>query len=154
MKRILLWGLVLLSPGLLLQGCAHEPKPSAAESAKGAFDELRSAVFSEIPDTNRSQKVAVLVDQLEQIMSEAVEARKANAARIAALNTNYDAKEDDFRALFKEFNAKRDARQERILVFDQRARALTTEKEWKAISRDVARALEESARAAMTASGM
>ena len=128
-------------------GCTPEPKPSAVVAEKGAFDELRAAVLAEIPDTDRANKVAVLVDQLEQLMSEAAEARNAHTARIFALNTNYDATEDDFRAVFREFNAKRDARQERVLTIDQRARALTTPKEWKVLSRDVARALEMSARA-------
>jgi hypothetical protein len=128
-------------------GCSHEPKPSAQVAAKGAFDELRIAVRAEIEDTTRANKVAVMIDQLEQLMTEASEARKAHTARIFALNTNYDATEDDFRAAFKEFNAKRDDRQERVLAIGQRVRALTTSKEWKAISRDVARALEESATA-------
>jgi len=148
------WGAWLLPLVILLMSCSHEPKPSAQVTAKGAFDELRIAVRAEIEDTNRVNKVAVMVDQLEQFMTEAAEARKAHSARIFALNTNYDATEDDFRSLFKDFNAKRDARQERILAFDQRARALTTEKEWKAISRDVARALEDSARAELGMSGM
>jgi len=147
MMRTVAWRVLVLATAALLSSCAGEPKPSAQAASKGAFDELRTAVLAEIADTQRAHTVAVLVDQLEQLMAEAVEARKAHAAKIHALNSNYDAFEDDFRTVFREFNAKRDARQERILAIDQRARSLTTPKEWKAISRDVARALEEAARA-------
>ena len=147
MMRTVAWGAWFFSMVMFMSNCSHEPKPSAQVTAKGAFDELRTSVLAEIADTQRAHTVAVLVDQLEQLMAEAVEARKAHAAKVHALNSNYDAFEDDFRTLFREFNAKRDARQELILAIDQRARSLTTAKEWKAISRDVARALEESARA-------
>ncbi len=61
-----------LLPFLVLAGCSHEPKPSALGSAKGAFDELRATVRGEIRDPDKAVEVAGLVDQLEQIMMEAL----------------------------------------------------------------------------------
>jgi hypothetical protein len=135
---------VLLS---LLAGCSHEPKPSAVVSAKGAFEELRTAVRDEIKDPAKSAEVVGLVDQLEQIMIEAAETRKAHTARLHLLNANYDETEEDFKVAFAEFNAKQNSRQERILAIDQRARVLTTASEWKAIFKEVAHTLEAAARA-------
>ena len=39
---------------LLAAGCSHKPKPSALESAEGAFDELRAAVRREIKDPGKA----------------------------------------------------------------------------------------------------
>ena len=132
---------------LILPGCSHEPKPSALVSAKGVFDELRAAVLREIKDPERANQVTVLVDQLEQLMIDAAEARKEHAHRMRSLNANYDATEEDFRALFTGFNVKQKIRQDWLLVIDERAREITTDREWKALSQGVAHALEASAKA-------
>ena len=74
-----------------------------------AFNELRAAVRDEIKDPTRAAEVAVLVDQMEQLMIEATEARKAHQVRLRALVRDYDATEEDFRAAFREFNGRRSA---------------------------------------------
>ena len=146
-KKLPLRALCALLPFLALAGCSHEPKPSALVSAKGAFGELRAAVRGEIKDPHKAAEVAGLVDQLEQTMIEAVEARKGHAVRMRSLNSNYDAPEEDFKAAFREFNEKRSSRQDRILAIDQQARALTTAGEWKAISKVAAHAFVAAAQA-------
>ena len=120
---------------ILLVGCSHEPKPTALVSAKGALDEFRSAVLREIKDPDKASQVAGLVDQAERVLIEANDDRKAHDARIQSLNADYDATEEDFRAAFREFNAKWNDHQDRILDLNQRAKALTTAKEWKALTK-------------------
>ncbi len=146
-KKLAFRALCALLPFLVLAGCSHEPKPSALVSAKGAFGELRRAVLHEIRDPGKAVEVTGLVDQLEQLMIETSEARTAHIARIRLLNANYNATEEDFRNAFREFNTKRGSRQDGLLAIDQRARALTTSREWKALSKDVAHALEDSVKA-------
>ena len=87
----------------------------------------------EIRDPDRAAKGVILVDQLEQIMIDAANDRKAHVDRIRALNADYDATEEDFRVMFREFNAKRSDRQARIIDINQQAKNLTTMKEWKAL---------------------
>jgi hypothetical protein len=101
---------------MLLSGCSHQPKPSAVESAKGLFDELRMAVGKEVKDPARSSQLVQLVGELEQAMIEARDARKTHDARLRSLNANYDATEEDFRTLFREFDEKKKERQDRILA--------------------------------------
>lgn len=134
---------------MLHSGCSHQPKPPAVESAKGAFDELRVAVRKKISEPSRAQEVVGLVDQLEQAMVDASKARKVHESRLRSLNANYDATEQDFKDVFREFNSEKSRRLEHILTIDQRARTLTTEREWTALSKDVARALESAAKAEM-----
>ena len=132
---------------LVLTGCSHAPKPTALVSAKEAFDDLRAAVRDEIKDPARAAEVAGLVDQMEQMMIESTEARKDHAVRLRSLIANYDASEEDFKAAFREFNAKKTGRQDRLLVIDQRAKSLTTDKEWKPIVKAGRRAFEAAVRA-------
>jgi hypothetical protein len=120
---------------MLLSGCSHQPKPSAVNSAKGAFDELRAAVRSEIKDPEKAAQGSDLVDQLERLTTEANNDRKAHDDRIWSLNANYDATEEEFQAAFRGFNAKQKDRRDRVLEINQRAKDLTTEKEWKALAK-------------------
>jgi hypothetical protein len=131
-KRVSIGGvcLVLL---LLIAGCSQKSKPSALESAKGAFEELRTAVRSEIKDPDKAAQGTHLVDQLERLVIEANNDRKAHDDKIRSLNANYDATEEEFQAAFREFNARQKNRQDRVLEINQRAKNLTTEEEWKAL---------------------
>jgi hypothetical protein len=145
MNRPLLSILRILSVLLVLIGCSHEPKATSLVSAQEAFNELRAAVRDEIKDPIRAAEVGVLVDQMEQLMIEATESRKAHQVRLRALVRDYDATEEDFRAAFREFNAKKISRQDRFFVIDQRARSLTTDKEWKALVKVRIRAFKAAA---------
>ncbi len=127
---------------LILAGCSHEPKPSKVDVAKGILDDIRAGVREEIKDPGRASEAVGLVDQMEQMIMEASEARKAHEARIVSLNANYDATEEDFKAVFREFNAKKNSRQDRLVGVIQQAKALTTAAEWKAIAKVKAHALE------------
>jgi hypothetical protein len=147
MNRALLNVLRILAVLLVLTGCSHGPKTSSLVSAKGALNELRDAVRDEIKEPARADEVAGVVDQMEQLMIEATEARKAHDIRLQALIRNYDAPEEDFKAAFREFNEKKISRQDRLLLLDQRARSLTTAREWKALIKVAVRALKESVQA-------
>jgi len=120
---------------LLLVACSHEPKPSALVPAEGALDELRAAVAREVKDPDRARRAVALVDEMERITIAAHADYKDHEARLRALNANYDAKEEDFRTLFRDFNARRDERQARTLELNQRAKALVTAGEWQALAR-------------------
>jgi len=147
MNRALLNILRILAVLLVLTGCSHEPKTSSFVSAKGAFDELRDAVRDEIKEPARADEVVGVVDQMEQLMIEGTEARQAHDIRLQALVRNYDASEEDFKAAFHEFNEKKSSRQDRLLLLDQRARSLTTAREWKALIKVAVRALKKSVQA-------
>jgi len=133
MNRIVRMSWACLIFSVFVTGCSHEPKTTSLVASKGAFDELRAAVMREIRDPDRAAKGVILVDQLEQIMIDAANDRKAHVDRIRALNADYDATEEDFRVMFREFNAKRSDRQARIIDINQQAKNLTTMKEWKAL---------------------
>jgi len=135
MNKIVHTGSACIILLILLTGCSHQPKTSDLVPAKRAFDELRTAVLREIKDPDRAARGVSLVDQLEQLMVEANDDQKAHVESILSLNANYDATEEDFRAILREFNAKRIDRQERIIDINQQAKDLTTEAEWKAIAK-------------------
>jgi hypothetical protein len=120
---------------LFIAGCSQKSKPSALESAEGAFDALRAAVRSEIKDPEKAAKGNDLVDQLERLVKEARNDRKAHDDKIWSMNENYDATEEEFQAAFREFNAKQKDRQDRVIEINQKAKDLTTEKEWKALAK-------------------
>jgi hypothetical protein len=135
MNKMISIGSVCLVLLLLIVGCSQKSKPPALESAEGAFDELRAAVRSEIKDPDKAVQGTYLVDQLEHLVIEANNDRKAHYDKIWSLNANYDATEEEFQAAFREFNARQKNRQDRVLEINQRAKNLTTEEEWNALTK-------------------
>jgi hypothetical protein len=128
-------GSVCLALFLIVVGCSNKPKPSAMESARGAFDDLRAAVRSVIKDPEKAAQGTHLIDQLESLVKEANNDRKAHDAKTWSLNANYDATEEEFRAAFREFNIRQEHRQDRMLEINQRAKDLTTKEEWNALAK-------------------
>jgi hypothetical protein len=118
---------------LVVAACSHEPKPALAP-AEGALDELRAAVVQEVKDPSRARSAVALVDEMEKMVAAANADYRAHETKLWALTGNYDATEADFRALFRDFNARRDARQERTLDLHLRATKLLTADEWNALA--------------------
>lgn len=121
---------LLLSALLCLGSCTHEPPQRAASDA---LHELRAAVQREIKDPQRAAQGARLVDEMEGLLREAEAGLKAHDAKMRALNADYDATPAAFRAAFKDFNGAREARLQRLLDIDARAKSLTTAAEWQAL---------------------
>ena len=132
---------------LFLGSCAHDPQPSALDSAREALHELRAAVQREIKDPQRASQGARLVDESEQLLLEANAGLKAHDARMRALNADYDATRDAFRAAFRDFNAQQAERLQRLLDIDRRAKGLATAEEWAALDRVREKAIERIIRA-------
>jgi hypothetical protein len=128
-------------------GCAREPKPTALESAQESLAALRSAVSREVRDPQRSARVTQLVVEIERLLGEAGADLKAHDARIRAHNADYDATQESFRVAFRDFSTKRSERQHRLLEIGQRARALLSAAEWKALGRVREQALENALQA-------
>jgi hypothetical protein len=106
-------------------------------------------VAHEVKDPERAKQAAGLIDEVEQLMHEASGEVKAHDARIRAINARYDATAEDFRAAFRDFNAKKYGNQRRFLDLQQRARTVVTADEW----REVSRAREAALRKTLEAGG-
>ena len=130
-----------------LGSCVHGPQPSALDSAREALRELRVAVLHEIKDPERAAQGAQLVDEAERLLLDASTGLKAHDAKVRALNADYDATPEAFRAAFKDFNAQQSEHLQRLLDIDRRAKRLTTAQEWAALDKAREKALEKAVRA-------
>jgi len=136
----------VLAAALLVAACSHEPK-DALKPAEGVLDELRAAVAREVKDPDRAKQALALVDEMEQLTITANGDYKDHEARLRALNANYDATPEEFRALFRDFNARRDKREAQTLDIHRRVKALLTPQEWQ----ELAKLREEALRKAIDA---
>lgn len=141
-------GILLLAFAFTIAGCARGPEPTALEIASGALQKLRSAVVREVGDPARAKQGAGLIDEIERLLSEVDADVKAHNDAMRTLNADYDATEAAFRAAFRQFNAKRNERQQRLLDINQRAKALLTAEEWEHLGAVSAEALERAIQAA------
>ena len=133
---------------ICVAGCARDPKPTALEIASGALQKLRSAVVREVRDPERAKQGARLIDEIGRLLAEVDADVNAHNDAIRTLNADYDATEAAFRAAFRQFNAKRNERQQRVLDINQRAKALLTAEEWERLGAVSAEALESAIQAA------
>lgn len=134
--------MVLACVLLCLAGCARGPKPTALEAGDAALGELRAAVVREVKDPQRAKQAIGLVDEAEKLLAVADADLRAHNARIHALNSDYDSTQEAWRAAFRDFNAKQDERQNKVLDLNQRGKLLLTLEEWTTLRRVREEALE------------
>jgi len=134
---------VVLGAALLgVIGCSSRPEPSPRDTARTAFEDLRTQLRTEIADPAKRDTLLARTDELETLVAQAAADQRQTADRIAALNRNYDATEQEFLAAFGDLNEKRAARHRRLVEIHAEVRTLATDEEWKRVGKFKKLALE------------
>jgi hypothetical protein len=123
-------------------GCSSKPEPSPRDTARTAFEELRTQMRKEIADPAKRDTLLARADEMETLVTQAAADQRQTADRIAALNRNYDATEQDFLAAFGDLNEKRAARHRRLVEIHAEVRTLATDEEWRRVGKFKKLALE------------
>lgn len=123
----------------------HELTPQQQAQADAAAYEAQ--IHKIVLDTARGDQLVALTNQFQQLVTETVTSTKSYRAKVAALNSDYDATRQDYEAIFSQQDASREAFIEKAGALRERMAALTTDFEWeqlkKARLRAVDAALEE-----------
>ena len=123
-------------------GCSSRPEPSPRDTARTAFEQLRTQLRMEIADPAKRDTLLARTDEMETLVTQAAADQRQTADRIAALNRNYDATEQEFLAAFGDLNEKRAARRRRLMAIHAEVRTLATDEEWRRVGKFKTLALE------------
>jgi hypothetical protein len=133
---------MICAVGLVVSGC-RGTKPSPEVKSQEYLHKMREAVFRNVAEKDRRDRMLALVDQMEALERGVNDNAAVFVKKYRELNGNYDAPRAAYDSLFGEFDA--DVKQARDRFFDLHFRlsALSTAQEWNRIVKYEEEAYEE-----------
>jgi septal ring factor EnvC (AmiA/AmiB activator) len=95
-----------------------------------------------IRDPARADQLVALTKEFQQVATDSIATIKSYRAKVAALNSNYDATREDYETLFNDQDARREAFIKKAVAIRQRMAVYTTDAEWEALKKARLRALD------------
>mgnify|MGYP006287899375 FL=1 len=134
--------LVLFMAGLVLvtaPGCASRSKTPNAyelqERTSAAHADFRKMITVEIADPARAAVFAGLADERDALMVRHSEAVRAYAESMKTLSSDYSATREDFEKLVRDYDSDRRGFQAEFVGLIAEMKAVTTEVEWRKLSK-------------------
>ena len=122
-------------------GCSSKhvtPEQQAQADLSACDAQIRKVVA----DPERAEQLVALTDEFNKLGWQSIASVTEYRAKVAALNSNYDAKREDFEALISEQDAVREAFLKKALALREQMAALTTDAEWEQLRSARLRVLE------------
>ena len=126
-------------------GCSSKPL-TPEQQAQADLSACDAQIRKVVADSARADQLVALTDEFNKLGWQSVASVKEYRAKVAALNSNYDATRADFEALIKEQDAVRETFLQKALMLREQMAALTTDAEWEQLKSARLRALENGLR--------
>jgi septal ring factor EnvC (AmiA/AmiB activator) len=135
--------LVALTPVLAaVTGCSSKRDLAPEQQAQADMTAYEAQVRKIVTDPARADQLVALTNQFQQLVAESIASIKGYRAKIAGLNSNYDATRQDYEALFSEQDANRESFIKKASALREQMTALTTDSEWEELKKARLRALD------------
>ena len=114
-------------------GCGGTDEKSADAFKPGIewLEDMRERVSENIAEPDRRAKIMVMVDQLAEDLVTLDQAVQKLYTDLDALNKDYDATPEDFKAAIAKFEADREIARVRIMDTRFNIRSMSTQEEWE-----------------------
>jgi len=122
-------------------GCSSKPL-SPEQQAQADLAACDAQIRKVVADSARADQLVALTDELNKLGWQSIAHVNDYRAKVAALNSNYDATREDFEALIKEQDAVRETLLKKGLALREQMATLTTDAEWEQLKSARLRALE------------
>jgi len=125
-------------------GCSSKPKPTPTpeQQAQADVTEYEALIRKVVADSARADKLVALTNEFQTLVKQGVASIKDYRARVAALDSNYEAPRADYEALFSQQEAARDAFLKKATAIREQAASLTTDAEWEQLKKSRLRVLD------------
>ena len=123
-------------------GCSSKHELTPEQQAQADVTAYEAQIRKISPDAARADQLVALISQFRQLVSEGITSIKSYRAKVAALNSDYDAIRQDYEALFSQQDASREAFIKKAGVLRERMTALTTDSEWEELKKARLRLLD------------
>jgi hypothetical protein len=123
-------------------GCSSQHDLAPEQQAQADVTAYEIQIRKIIPDPARADQLVALTNEFQQVATASIASIKGYRAKVAALNSNYDATRQDYEALFSEQDVSRESFIKKAGAIRERMAALTTDVEWEALKKARLRALD------------
>ncbi len=124
------WGVAAIMGFLLMAGCAHKQAAPPQETVN-----LKELVHREIADPVRAEKILALMEQVDAGINAQWAMNQQAEQDFMMLNADYNSTPEQFQRHMESVKASRDRNRQVIMDAYFQVKALTTQKEWDAISK-------------------
>jgi len=123
-------------------GCSSKHELTPEQRAQADVAAYEAEIRKIIPDPARADQLVALTKEFQQVANESIAAIRSYRAKVAALNSNYDATRQDYETLFSAQDASREAFIKKAGAIRERMAAFTTDSEWEALKKARLQALD------------
>src|SRR5262245_16089255 len=121
--------------------CVHQ-KPTPEAMLKQGMAEMRSSISQAIPDPRRRDQLLGHADRFERLLGGYAREYEVYADKLHQANRGYDTTRGQVEALFKQFEAMRQATRSQLLDLHFQMLQLTSREEWEHVAKGEIRMLE------------
>jgi hypothetical protein len=123
-------------------GCSSKHELTPEQQAQADMAAYEAQIRNIIRDPARADQLVALTKEFQQVATDSIATIKSYRAKVAALNSNYDATREDYETLFNDQDARREAFIKKAVAIRQRMAVYTTDAEWEALKKARLRALD------------
>ena len=115
--------------------CSSKHELTPEQQAQADMAAYEAQIRSIIRDPARADQLVALTNEFQQLTTDSIATIKSYRAKVAALNSNYDATRQDYETLFSDQDASREAFIKKAVAIRQRMAVYTTDAEWEALKK-------------------
>ena len=130
-----------LAAALVAAACSHQ-RPTPEAMLKQGAAQMRSVIREAVTDSARRDQLLERADRLERDLAAYAAEYEAFIDRLHRANRGYDTPPEQIKAIFTQFEEKRQASRAQLLELHFQIRGLTSEEERKHIARAEIQMLE------------
>ena len=117
-----------------LSGCSSK-HPTAEQQERTDVQAYEAQIRKVVADPARADQLVALTNEFQQQAGESVAIFRDYRAKVAALNSDYEATREQFEALLGQQDAHRAAWTKKVTALRERMVALTTDSEWEELKK-------------------
>jgi hypothetical protein len=116
-------------------GCSSKPTVTAEQRAQADLAAYEMQIRNVVQDPARANRLVTLADEFNKLAWQSIARVNDYRARVAALNSNYEATREDYQALLTQQNAVSEVFVEKAFALREQMAALTTDAEWEELTK-------------------
>ena len=115
-------------------GCSSKHR-TAEQQERADVQAYEAQIRKVVADPARADQLVALTSEFQQQAAESVATFRDYRAKVAALNSNYEATREQFEALLTQQDAHRDMWTKKVTALREQMAALTTDSEWEELKK-------------------
>ncbi len=123
-------------------GCSSKHDLTPEQRAQADVTAYEAQIRKIIPDRLRADQLVGLADEFQKLAQASIASVKDYRAKVATLNSSYDATRADYETVFSQQDATREAFLKKAGALRERMAALTTDSEWEKLKKARLRTLD------------